>query len=78
MADFAYECPWCGRQVDMTYYYDYEDLVCEYLDKDHCPYCSKPVLVDVSVSAVVYVKKDDSAIKAEMELYEKRMRGDWS
>lgn len=78
MADFAYECPWCGKQVDMTAFYEYEDLVCEFIDETHCPYCGKPVIVDVFVSASVYVKKDESAIKAERELYERRMRGDWS
>ena len=78
MSDFSYTCPWCGRQVDMTSFYEYEDLVCEYVDEDDCPYCSKPVVVDITVIASVYVRKDDSAIRAEQELYEKRMRGDWS
>jgi len=78
MADFVYECPWCGRSVDMTAFYEYEDLVCGFVNEDDCPYCSKPVVVDVDVRAMVHVNKDESAMKAEQELYERRMRGDWS
>ena len=78
MADFTYTCPWCGRAVDLTAFHEYEDLVCEFVDEDHCPYCAKPVKVDRFVSAIVTVDKDKSAIRAERELYEKRMRGDWS
>ena len=79
MADFSYTCPWCSRQVDLESLYDYDELLGECIyGEDEYPFCSKPITLDVWVTAHVSVAKSDKAERAEREKYEKRMRGDWS
>lgn len=68
-----FNCPWCGYEMNGWDMFDDEG---EYHVRCHS--CGKPVLARVEIEMNVEVDKDASAIEAEKELYEKRMRGDWS
>lgn len=68
-----FNCPWCG--YEMNGYDMFEDGGHHHFN---CHSCHKPIVANVIVYLDVDVDKDKSALMAELELYEKRMRGDWS
>lgn len=68
-----FECPWCGYEMNGYTMFEMEDVY-----HVNCRSCHKPIVVNVTIIFDVTVDKDKSAIEAEKQLYEKRMRGDWS
>lgn len=68
-----FNCPWCGYEMNGWDMFEDEDVY-----HVRCRSCGKPVLVRVEIEMNVEADKDASAIEAEKELYEKRMKGDWS
>lgn len=68
-----FECPWCHHGMDG---FDYFEMEGEY--HISCRSCGKPIAAHVEVELDVMVDKDESAVIAEREKYERRMRGDWS
>ena len=69
-----FKCPWCGVEHDAMRLFG--------LDNGRfnvrCKSCDKPIVVDIEVEVTAEARKDESEIANERELYEKRMRGDWS
>lgn len=68
-----FNCPWCGYEMNGYDMFEMDDVY-----HISCRSCHKPIVANVEVELNVTVDKDKSAIEAEKQLYEKRMRGDWS
>lgn len=81
-------CPYCGYDcVDLAQ----ADWLSEMTDPFNgdmeaelpcaCPNCGRPLMAKARIWSFLwdfYVEPDGEAAKRELELYEKRMRGDWS
>ncbi|MBQ9000241.1 MAG: hypothetical protein IJ087_00110 [Eggerthellaceae bacterium] len=76
-------CPWCGADIipiisnSGLWDFDY-DPTWDSEDKGDCPVCHKPIKVTALTHVTYFIKKNSDEIEREQELYEKRMRGDWS
>ena len=76
-------CPWCHADIlphitnsgswDFDYNPDWDSE-----DEGNCPVCNKPIKVTVYTHVTYSIEKNSKEIERELELYEKRMRGDWS
>ena len=80
MAD---RCPWCDADITPIiensgcWDFDYDpNWTSE--DEGECPVCRKPIKIEAWTSVTYHIEKNDKEMEKEQELYEKRMRGDWS